>query len=251
MLNPAPLLDLLKSEIASHSETSISLYKKLQRGIQKAIAEGIINADEALPSERDLASSLGVSRITVRKAITGLAESGILTQKRGAGTFITKRMMQPLSNLTGFTEDMAARGMQTDIVWLDRSVGTASPHEAQMLKLEPGAQISRLYRVRTAEETPLCLEYACLPNVFVPKPLDVTQSLYKYLERHGKKPVRATQKIRAELFSIEHAHLLGVQPGSACLYIERQSFLSDGTPVEFVCSHYRGDSYDFIAELNL
>ncbi len=251
MLNPVPLLDLLKSEIAESDEVSTPLYKKLQRGIHKAIDENVINADEALPSERDLASYLGVSRITIRRAITGLAEDDILTQKRGAGTFINSRMVQPLSNLTGFTEDMAARGMETDIQWLDRSVGTASPHEAKVLKLISGTKVSRLYRVRTAEGTPMCLEYACLPSHFVPVPKDITQSLYGYLDKAGNKPVRASQIIRAELFSIEHAHLLGVEPGSACLYIERQSFLADGTPVEFVRSHYRGDSYDFIAELNL
>ncbi len=251
MLNPTPLLDLLKAEVASIDEINLPIYQKLQRGIIRAVNSGLISTDESLPSERSLASSLGVSRITIRRAITGLAESGILSQRRGAGTFVSKRMEQPLSQLTGFSEDMIRRGMTTTTTWLERSIGPASPHEIQMLNLQPGADVSRLYRVRNADETPLCLEHACLPVAFLPDPTEVTQSLYDFLAQSGKRPVRAIQKIRAELFSIEQAHLLGVPLGSACLYIERQSFLADGTPVEFVCSHYRGDSYDFIAELNL
>jgi GntR family transcriptional regulator, N-acetylglucosamine utilization regulator len=251
MLDPGPLLDLLKTEIIGQEEVNQPLYKKLKRGIHKAVDDGLIDVDESLPSERDLASSLGLSRITVRRAVTELAESGLLIQRQGAGTFVNNRVEQPLTRLTGFTEDMTARGMQTDITWLDRSVGIASPHEAQMLNLEIGAKVSRLYRIRSAEGVAMCLEYACLPNDLLPDPGQIGQSLYEYLEQHAGRPVQARQKIRAELFDMEHAHLLGVQPGSACLYIERQSFLADGTPVEFVRSHYRGDSYDFIAELQL
>jgi len=251
MLDPAPFLDLLKSEFESREEVSQPLYKKLQRGIRKAVEEGLINEKDALPSERDLAANLGVSRITVRRAVTGLAESGLLTQKRGAGTFVSPRVEQLLSRLTGFTEDMAKRGMKSDITWLDRSVGTASPHEAEMLNLQTGAKVSRLYRIRSAEGVAMCLEYACLPNNLLPDPNKVDRSLYDYLGKHAGRPVRAKQKIRAELFDMEHAHLLGVQTGSACLYIERQSFLADGTAAEFVRSHYRGDSYDFLAELHL
>ncbi len=251
MLNPAPLLDLLKTEIADNYGISIPLYKKIQRGLYKAIENNLIGSDEALPSERDLAASLGVSRITIRRAIAVMAENGALLQRRGAGTFVNIRVVQPLSNLTSFTEDMASRGIKTDLIWLDRSVGIASPHEAEMLQLTAGSKISRLYRMRRADDRPLCLEYACLPNKFVPEPKLIKKSLYKYLDGIGKKPIRAMQKISAELFTIEHAHLLGVEPHSACLYIERRSFLDDGTPVEFVCSHYRGDSYDFIVELKL
>lgn len=252
MLDPVPFLNLLKSEISGQEEISQPLYKRLRRGIQKAVDEGLVSSDEALPSERDLASSLGLSRITVRKAISGLAEGGLLTQKRGAGTFVNgDRVEQPLTRLTGFTEDMMARGLTTEIAWLDRSIGTASPHEAEMLGLDTGENVSRLYRMRSAEGIPMCLEYACLPVEYLPDPNLVDGSLYEYLEQTLGRPVQAKQKIRAELFDMQHAHLLGVQPGSACLYIERLSFLADGTAVEFVRSHYRGDSYDFVAELQL
>ena len=64
------------------------LYLQLQRVIQDAVRAGKLKADEALPSERDLARQLGISRVTVRKAIAGLVEKGILVQRWGSGTFI-------------------------------------------------------------------------------------------------------------------------------------------------------------------
>jgi len=52
------------------------------------------------------------------------------------------------------------------------------------------------------------------------------------------------------LFSAEHAKLLGVADKAAGLLIERRGFLKDGRAVEFTQSFYRGDAYDFVAELN-
>ena len=198
-----------------------------------------------------MASELGVSRVTVRKAMAGLVEEGLLVQRQGAGTFVSHRMEQPLSRLTGFTEDIQARGLRPGVKWLDRSVGTATPEEALALDLSPGAKVSRLYRIRTADDKPMCLEHTTVPRRALPHPETVETSLYVVLGRADLRPVRALQRLRAALFEVEQAHLLGVQPGSACLYIERRSYLKGGRPIEFVRSHYRGDAYDFVAELQI
>ena len=52
------------------------------------------------------------------------------------------------------------------------------------------------------------------------------------------------------LFNAEQAKLIGVAENAAGLLIERRGFLKDGRPVEFTQSYYRGDAYDFVAELN-
>lgn len=249
MPEPRPLVDCLRAELGGN--TAAPLYQRLAKGIRRAMDDGILSLDDALPSERDLATSLGVSRITVRRAVRNLVEEGLLNQRQGAGTFVSSRVEQPLSELTGYTEDMTARGMVPGVKWLYRTTGTATPDEAQALELPAGSSIARLYRVRTADERPMCLEHATLPSACLPNPEDVEGSLYAVLDDLGLRPARALQTLRAELFGVEQARLLSVQPGSACLYIERRSFLADGTAIEFVCSHYRGDSYDFVAELQL
>ena len=70
------------------------------------------------------------------------------------------------------------------------------------------------------------------------------------LHAQGFRPTRALQRLRAVLIDDERAKLLGVEPGAAALYIERRGFLDDGRVIEATESWYRGDAYDFVAELN-
>ena len=62
--------------------------------------------------------------------------------------------------------------------------------------------------------------------------------------------MRALQRLRAVLFDAEQARLREIEPGSPGLFIERRGYLDDGRPVEMTHSWYRGDAYDFVAELN-
>lgn len=241
----------LKTESTKHAENNSPLYKKVHSILSSAIREGLIRDKEALPSERDLTNVLNVSRVTIRKAIEHLAIDGLVIQRRGAGTFVNLRVEQPLSKLTGFTEDIISRGLTPSIQWLDRSCGYATPEESLRLKLSPGAMVSRLHRLRFADNTPMCIEHATLPQYALPKPAMLEGSLYLHLEAKGFRPTRALQRLRAQIITKEHTKLLKVPDGTACLYIERCSFLPNGSEIEFVRSYYRGDSYDFVAELQL
>lgn len=229
------------------------LYLQLQQAIRLAMQSGALKADEALPSERDLARELGISRVTVRKAIAGLVESGLLVQRWGSGTFIAGRMHveQPLSRLSSFTDDMLTRGLAPSARFLHRATGPVSPKEAMALSLSPAETVSRIQRLRLADGVPMAIEYAVVPSRFLPDPEEVESSLYAVLIRRGFAPRRALQRLHAVLLSEEQAELLELPAGAAALYIERRSFLAGGEAVEFTCSYYRGDAYDFVVELNI
>ncbi len=229
------------------------LYLQLQQSIEDAVRKGSLKADDALPGERDLAKQLGISRVTVRKAITGLVKKGVLVQRWGSGTFIAPQMRleQPLSRLSSFTDDMSARGLQSSAVLLSRSTGQASPDELMALGLSPGDTVSRVNRLRMANDIPMAIEHAVLPSRFLPDPSLVKQSLYAALHEQGFMPVRALQRLHAVLLNEEQASLLHVPPQSPALYIERRSFTAASEVVEFTSSYYRGDAYDFVAELSI
>ena len=89
---------------------NLPLYQRLQRALRDAIDRGILGTDDALPPERDLAGEFNVSRITVRKAIDGLVNEGLLVRRQGSGTFVRGRFEKNFSMLTSFSEDMRARG---------------------------------------------------------------------------------------------------------------------------------------------
>lgn len=229
---------------------SAPLYQRLQLALRDAIASNRVPAQAALPPERDLASDFSVSRITVRKAIDGLVAEGLLIRRQGAGTFVASRVEKQFAKLTSFSEDMTARGRTVRSEWLQRTQSIVSPDESLTLGLSPGTPVYRFGRVRFADDLAMALEYSAVPG-FALAGLDaVDASLYAALQATGNRPVRALQRLRAVLFDAEQAGLLGIEAGAPGLFIERRGYLEDGRAVEMTRSWYRGDAYDFVAELN-
>jgi GntR family transcriptional regulator len=229
-------------------------YLQLRRRLDEGVRQGILKAGSSLPPEREIAAITDLSRVTVRKAIRSLAEDGIIVQRQGSGSFVaadTPRIEQSLSRLTSFTEDMSRRGMTTSSRWLERGVFMPSPEEVLALDLHQAESVARVARLRIAADRPMAIERASLPLDILPNPLIVEISLYEVLENAGFRPVRALQKISAINLDRADADLLQVAQGDAGLRIERTSFLPDGRTVEFTQSIYRGDAYDFVAELRL
>jgi GntR family transcriptional regulator len=230
--------------------SNLPLYQQLQRALREAIDQGVLGPAEALPAERQLATELGISRITVRKAIDGLVEEGLLVRRAGSGNFINTRIEKNFAKLTSFSEDMRARGRTPRSVWLKRSEGLVTPDEALRLRLSPGAPVYRFNRIRYADDMPMCIEYATIVAAALPSLDAVDVSMYDALEASGNRPVRALQRLSALLLGSEQARLLQTREGDAGLCVERLGFLRDGRAVEFCRSFFRGDMYDFVAELS-
>ncbi len=226
------------------------LYKQLQRKLRTAIDENALAPDELLPAERDMAADLTVSRITVRKALEGLVTEGLLRRRQGAGTFVATRVEKNFSQLTSFSEEMAARGLQPHSQWIEKTVSEVTSDEVMSYGLSPGMKVFRFHRLRFADNSPMSLEYTIVPAFCLPSIDAVESSLYEALAKTGYRPVRALQRLRAILFNAEQAKLLEANENDAGLLVERRGFLKDGRIVEIACSYYRGDTYDFVAELN-
>ncbi|MCV3239461.1 GntR family transcriptional regulator [Mesorhizobium sp. ZC-5] len=248
------LADRIFATVKDNGQRGAPLYLRLKKTIEDAVQRGIIGPGDALPSERDIAIKADISRVTVRKAVQDLVKGGVLIQRHGSGTFVAPRVdrvEQSLSRLTSFTEDMARRGMAARSEWLDRGIYPPSPDEMMVLGLSAKELVARVSRLRIADGTPLAIERASLPTAALPDPEAVTSSLYLELEKTGNRPVRAVQRISAANLGEADARLLDVPAGSASLRIERISYLATGRVIEFTRSIYRGDAYDFVAELRL
>ena len=228
----------------------LPLYQQLQRALRQAIESHVLGPDDALPPERDLAADFSVSRITVRKAIEGLVGEGMLVRRQGSGTFVCARVEKNFSKLTSFSEDMRARGRNPRSVWLRKAAGTVTPEESLTLRSSPGTPVYRFHRIRYADDAPMALEYATILASALPSLEAVGASLYEALEAAGQRPVRALQRLRAVLLTGDQAELLKAHAGDAGLLEERLGSLPDGRAIEFSQSFYRGDTYDFVAELS-
>jgi GntR family transcriptional regulator len=213
---------------------NLPLYQRLQRGLRSAIEQHLLKPEDALPAERQLAADL----------------EGLLVRRPGSGNFINTRIEKNFAKLTSFSEDMRARGRVPRSVWLKRAEGTVTPDEAMRLRLSPGSAVYRFHRMRYADDVPMCLEYATIVASCLPSLDAVDVSMYDALEKAGNRPVRALQRLSALLLNAEQASLLQANVGDAGLSVERLGFLRDGRAVEFCRSYFRGDMYDFVAELN-
>ena len=103
------------------------LYRKLRDEIEAAIGEGLLGQGTYIPSERALSVELGLSRVTVRKAIDELSDRGVLIRRHGSKTVVATRVEKTLSGLTSFSEDMRSRGMEPGAKWLSLSGLEADP----------------------------------------------------------------------------------------------------------------------------
>jgi GntR family transcriptional regulator len=230
------------------------LYKRLALGLTGLIQEGLLKPGTALPGERDLAEALKLGRVTVRTAYRELMSSGALESRHGSGTFVSskvERMEQSLWRLSSFSADMRSRGRLPAAQILSRKINAPSPEESFLLGLGQDEPVLRLDRLRLADGLPLAIERAVVPVKFVGEHAAGDGSLYDALAASGHKPVRALQRLTAVTLDPSSAAMLKVKAGAPALLIERISRLEDQRVVEYTRSHYRGDAYDFVAELRI
>lgn len=209
---------------------------------------------EALPAERMLATELGVSRMTLRRAIDELVLDGLVVRRQGAGTFVAApKVARPLA-ATSFSEDMRRRGLVPSSVTLGVETIHAGAQLARRLEVSPADRILRIVRQRSADGQPMALETLHVPTTIVPEltPADLTDgSFYELLASRGIQLERAVQTIEPTVTDEGESDRLAVPLHSPAFLFERTSRDVEGRVVEFVRSVYRGDRYKLTAELRV
>ena len=233
----------------------LPLHQQLKAAIEDRILSGEWLPDTQVPSERELCEQYQISRITVRQALSALVMEGRLIRTQGRGTFVASpRIEQQLTQLTGFTQDMRARGKRPSAQVLEADCIAALPTVSRALKIKVGETVIMLKRLRLADGEPVAIETAYLPENRcrgLLKEQLATRSLYDILtKKYDLKPVRATQQMEAIACPSAEARLLGTRRGAPVLHIHRTTYDRDGRPFELVESFYRGDRYTFYAELH-
>ncbi len=235
-------------------DSGVPLAEQVRLRLLRFVADGASGVHRRFPSERVLSEQLGVSRLTVRKALSELADQGVLYTRRGAGTFVAEpKIAQPLRQLTGFSEDVRARGQHPSSSVLDQALVPAPLEVVSVLQVPLGSELVRLRRVRCADGEPLALETCYLPHTLCPGLLseDLTAtSLYSLLrDRYGLSLSSATQTIEAAEPTAEERRLLHLPTGTPVLRTARITRSQDGRVVEFVRAAYRADRFQMTVEL--
>ena len=233
----------------------VPLYYQLKQLIKEQIVQDhLFPPDTRIPGEEELASTYRVSRMTARQAITELVNEGILYRRAGKGTFVSRpKIERRLAKLTGYFEEMTARGLKPETKVLGESVVEAGREVTSLLELHPGDRIIQIFRLRLADGEPMALQTVHVPYDSCPNLVndDLTHaSLYQLLEqKYGLKLGHAREKIASTTASRQQATLLAIPKDAPLLHIERITFLDSGVPIEYVESFYRADRYVYTTTL--
>jgi GntR family transcriptional regulator len=195
-----------------------------------------------------LGEEYSLSHMTVRRAINELISEGVIYAQQGRGLFVAEpKQNAELGPLYSFTEDMALRGMKASSRVLEARTISASTMLAQTLQVMVGSPLVHLQRLRLADDEPMAIQSAYLPQALCPGLLDHSLeniSLYQLLRGHYRLNLVDSQTAAgADLASEQEADLLRLTLPAALLVTEQITYLDNGKPIEYVRSVYRGDRY--------
>ena len=213
-----------------------------------------LRVGEAIPSERQLSTDLGVSRLTVRAALDDLVREGHLVRRHGSGTFVSEPKIAQELTMTSFTEDMRRRGMQPGSKTLGLDVVPAGARLGRFLHVSPSEPIVVAKRLRLADSESMAIETLHVRDALVPglSAADLEgQSFYDLLRsRHGIVIAGGMQTIEPTVTNEEESEALGIPLHSPAFLFERVTRSERGEIVEFVHSIYRGDRYRLVTDLS-
>ena len=229
-------------------------YQQLEDGLLAAMRQGVLSPGEHLPSEREMAQALGISRMTVRRAFTDLEARGELTSHVGKGWYVSAaKVEQQLYQLTGFSTDMRALGFAVKSEVLDFYRVGADEQEAQVMRLAVGAPLHVLRRRRVLDGEPIGLEHARIAEQMCPglERFDFgTDSLYRVMrQEYGLTLAWALQQIEASRADWSEAVLLAIEEKAPVLRSTRTVYTPENVVVEYSSGIYRGDRYKYRVRL--
>lgn len=215
----------------------------------------VMAAGEQLPPERDLAVSMGVSRMTLRRAIDELVARGAIRRRHGTGVFALGSKFAQGLMATSFSEDMRARGLQPGARTLTFELGPVSARIQRRLEVAPTDDVIQIARLRLADDEPMAVEELYVPSALVPglEAADLENSSFYSLlgDRYGISLARAVQTVEPTVVDEQEARDLDVPVRTPALQFERSSWGQHGEVIEFVRSVYRGDRYKIRTELTI
>jgi GntR family transcriptional regulator len=234
-------------------KSDVPAHVQIEEQLAERIASRELAAGERLPPERELAKGLGVSRMTVRQALSSLDARGLVERGVGRGTFVSHRKLDhDLTRVAGLTERLERQGLQPGAAVREVQEREASWAIAAALELEPGSPVVRIRRLRLGSGVPLVLEDSWVPGELFPgiADRDLSRSVYALMrDEYQREPVRAVERLEPVVARSHEAKLLKVDVGSPLMLVERTAYSADGTPVEFARDRHRGDRARWIIKV--
>jgi len=237
------------SQVGTSNDTNrLALkYHRVKAEMLARIADGLWSPGMAISSELDLCEEFGVSRITVRRAISDLVHDGKLQTVQGKGTFVTKPKLQErfVQRASGFYEDMERRGLQPQTVILRQDTIPAPSDVALHLGQSVGERVHVIVRTRAVQYETILVSTTYIPALLCPDLMGhdlAAGSLYRLLRQdYGLKIARGERSLEAVAAGPWEARVLDVALASPLLRLDSVAYRADGQAFEYSQALHRGD----------
>lgn len=214
----------------------IALHRQLFLVLRDRIKRGLLEAGSALPTEENLCSQFGVSRITVRRALADLQSEGLVERRHGLGTFVRGDSAPPVPQATlSFIDTLRKHAEETDVRVIEVERLAPPPDIARLLELAPAEPAVHAVRLRLIDAEPVMITQAWVPERLgrrITAASLARRPLYQILMAQGVRFGRVVQEISAQAADPSHAALLGVPVGSPLLKVVRLIHDTNQRPVQ-------------------
>ncbi len=238
-------------ELQIDHSSHLPLHSQVEQVLRRLIARSEYKNGKPLPKEVELANRFGVSRNTVRQATNKLEHEGLITRKKGVGTFVTSHgLSTQLSSWHSFTMEMTQKGIAFDNAELSCSWIRADEKLAHFFRIRKNTAVLQLRRLRAVDGKPVVYFESCFhPRIGLAESDDFRQPLYQLLEEQfGVVVVRSNEHIRAQLAGTM-ARKLDIRPGDPILVRERFVYDPGDRPVEYNIGFYRADQFTYSIDI--
>ncbi|MBV2352812.1 GntR family transcriptional regulator [Streptomyces sp. J2-1] len=247
-------------------DDSLPLYSRVAGRLLDDISADGARPGDRLPSERSLAGRYGVSRVTLRSALTELAERDIIESAPARGWFLAAGYSHAApdappaptaaggQSVRGFADYADQYGFRLRDKVLDSTVRAATVQESELLRIGPGAALFEMRRLRFLDGLVVVLEHNRLPLGLCPElaETDFTKdTLFATLRRADppQLPKVADYSVEARHPTEEEGRLLDITDATPVLVATQLAFNQKAQPLEYTAAVFRGDRYHFRASI--
>lgn len=233
------------------NKSAIPLHEQAEQVLRNLIKKEEYQKGKLLPSEVVLSEQLGISRNTLRYAITKLVSEGLLERRKGHGTKVLNRGISGRAkNWLSFTQEMKTLGLKPHNFELHISWCVPSKEVLEFFGLEEGTKVLTMERLRGKENFPFVYFISYFnPLIGMTGDENFTQPLYNTLEeKFGIVVLSSLEEVSAIKASEFLSNKLSLEPGEPILFRKRKVLDKKDVPIEFNLGYYRGDSFVYSFE---
>jgi GntR family transcriptional regulator len=237
--------------MANASMARQSLVEQVREALVDLLRDEQYTAGSSIPSEQELGERFGASRATVREALKGLVQEGLLDCRHGKGYFVLSReavFHKPITQLQSVTELMTEMGYAVENRVLRIREEMPTLQVRRQLQLDEAQSVLRLERVRSSRGEPLIYSVDIFPRALIPgawQELDWSGSLLQLFDEQAARIVSSRTTIRAVILPAELCAEIGVPKNTAWLCMEQLNFTRTGKPVLTSQDYHRGENFQF------